>query len=432
MNDINKCKNCPYILYDKLTGLLRREAFIEKYENLKKNSEENYYFCIADIDLFKKFNDNYGHLTGDFVLKEFSKKAVEMLQQNEFAGRFGGEEFVFILKGDKERVEIFFNTLIFSGKNKEFNGKKIPDITFSMGAVSADGESFESCISKSDEALYYSKKYGRKQLNFYENILLKKHSYRKTGLDILKTDEEYNNKEKKFWLIILSYKNIESEYYEKGVFHVKSKLNNLFDQVKELVDVHEHYIYKNKALCIIITDITEYELNKKLTPIIENHSDFYGVINGYPGITKFNHLFNDTFLSFNAHEIFKRNQGIVFYNLKSLRATGYNFFIKKNITQAYNFFRRCYFLDKNSAIEIINLTSAMLKKSKSSSAYILLERNKNLLEKYEEYYISTALYFYKTGFFDKTEEIIMEGLKKFPESSLLNRNLKEIRCLTQK
>ncbi|HBR21998.1 MAG TPA: hypothetical protein DD713_05440, partial [Nitrospiraceae bacterium] len=85
---------------DGLTGLFNHRVFQEKLsEELKKLSRysEPSSLILADIDLFKKINDTYGHPTGDLVLKEVSKIIRESIRDIDIPARYGGEEFAAIL-----------------------------------------------------------------------------------------------------------------------------------------------------------------------------------------------------------------------------------------------------------------------------------------------------------------------------------------------
>jgi len=150
---------------DHLTGILNRRA-LDK--NLKREisfalrHKLPLSFVMADIDNFKKINDNYGHEVGDFVLKSFTKALKKSLRQEDMLGRYGGEEFVLVLPNTdiekafqaSERIRHKIEKL----KIKEING----NITASFGItglLSTDDE--KSLIKRADDALYEAKKNGR-------------------------------------------------------------------------------------------------------------------------------------------------------------------------------------------------------------------------------------------------------------------------------
>ena len=124
---------------------------------------------MLDIDHFKKINDTYGHLAGDFVLKEIAKIIKDSIRKSDICGRFGGEEFVIVLPNTKlsgamklaERIRETIQNHTF-----DFNGKKI-NVTVSIGITSVGvNDSYESLISRADEALYEAKEKGRNRIEY--------------------------------------------------------------------------------------------------------------------------------------------------------------------------------------------------------------------------------------------------------------------------
>ncbi|RED19854.1 PAS domain S-box-containing protein/diguanylate cyclase (GGDEF)-like protein [Acholeplasma laidlawii] len=99
--------------HDDLTGLLRRQVFIQKLEsNMGINHEHNHYFILMDIDEFKFINDNYGHLIGDDILIEFSSALKEVFDIRSYICRFGGDEFaVYLHDYEPEQVKLLIERL---------------------------------------------------------------------------------------------------------------------------------------------------------------------------------------------------------------------------------------------------------------------------------------------------------------------------------
>src|SRR5208337_2344765 len=85
---------------DDLTGMYNRRhiltRFSEEFEQGKRMNT-NFSCIMADIDQFKAVNDQYGHLAGDEVLKEISRRFKSIIRAYDVAGRYGGEEFLIIL-----------------------------------------------------------------------------------------------------------------------------------------------------------------------------------------------------------------------------------------------------------------------------------------------------------------------------------------------
>lgn len=153
--------------YDELTSLPGRRALVEDMAKLGRK----YSLAMCDIDFFKKFNDTYGHDTGDEVLKMVASKFSEVSGGGK-AYRYGGEEFV-ILFPSKDSGESFVHvdalrrriaTTPFSVRNKK--GTKKIFINVSAGITQnrqKDKDPFV-VMKRADDALYKAKKAGRNQV----------------------------------------------------------------------------------------------------------------------------------------------------------------------------------------------------------------------------------------------------------------------------
>lgn len=86
--------------FDTLTGCLNRKSIglllDRMYENMRRYTQ-TYSLAMIDVDFFKKVNDQYGHLVGDKVLRQFSQLLRESLRRSDSVGRYGGEEFLVML-----------------------------------------------------------------------------------------------------------------------------------------------------------------------------------------------------------------------------------------------------------------------------------------------------------------------------------------------
>jgi len=159
---------------DALTGLHNRRwmdsMFEQEFIHAKRESL-SLSLLMLDIDHFKNYNDEYGHISGDRVLSSVADALRGGLRPNDMIARFGGEEFAIMLPetnlqtaidlagGLRQRVE--------QVKVKNDNGDDLPRVTISIG-VSAIGEidrenenTLIELIAASDEALYRAKKDGR-------------------------------------------------------------------------------------------------------------------------------------------------------------------------------------------------------------------------------------------------------------------------------
>lgn len=157
---------------DPLTGLLNRRACMMRVEKLE---DEDYVVIMGDIDHFKMVNDTYGHDKGDEALVYMSTRLKEFVNKDGFVVRWGGEEFILIIRKSleeiKEKLEAFHKTIPYKKiyiDDEDDDGFKI---TATFGAIQRNaGESFEEVTKKADELLYYGKEHGRNQV-VYEDVL---------------------------------------------------------------------------------------------------------------------------------------------------------------------------------------------------------------------------------------------------------------------
>ncbi|MDD2401091.1 MAG: diguanylate cyclase [Clostridia bacterium] len=161
-------------LTDYLTGLLNRRAYIERVEaELERNLQagQPVSLIMLDIDNFKKFNDNFGHLIGDKVLQNVANQLGIGVRKQDFIGRYGGEEFsVCLPEIDSKQASIIAERLRMGIKSivlKDSDGNLIPYITASFGVSSTVGEgnsTVERLIKTADDALYIAKGSGKNRV----------------------------------------------------------------------------------------------------------------------------------------------------------------------------------------------------------------------------------------------------------------------------
>ncbi len=125
---------------------------------------------IADIDYFKKFNDTYGHLIGDQVLRLVANTLIENLKGRDIIARYGGEEFVILLPNtrvmDAEKVGNQLRTGLAGKQIKRKNSKEtLGAITISIGATEYfPKEDLDGFVARADAALYDAKQAGRNRV----------------------------------------------------------------------------------------------------------------------------------------------------------------------------------------------------------------------------------------------------------------------------
>ena len=159
------------VTIDFLTKLHNRRAFSEffkiVYEERKwaikhktrRSQKSQFSLIIIDIDDFKKFNDKFGHLYGNKILKKVAKFLKDSVRDFDIVARWGGEEFAIILKGvnlfqAKKRAKIILE------KARDY----LP-VTFSIGITQCNPRhSLRQIFEKADKALMKAKKEGKNQI----------------------------------------------------------------------------------------------------------------------------------------------------------------------------------------------------------------------------------------------------------------------------
>lgn len=145
----------------------RAEEIIEEY----KRTGQEFSICILDIDRFKNINDTYGHQVGDCVLKEFTSLIKENLRSYDLLGRYGGEEFIIILKNsDLKANNSIIQRILQVVRNKTFKCRDFEiSFTFSGGIsnsneVDKDKMTIDELINIADKRMYDAKKAGRNKI----------------------------------------------------------------------------------------------------------------------------------------------------------------------------------------------------------------------------------------------------------------------------
>ena len=153
---------------DGLTGLLNKftcETAIQNYLRSRSISEDCI-LIILDIDNFKSINDNYGHQTGDDVLKSVSAILSASFRPSDLIGRFGGDEFLILMQdcNSDTLIEQKCNTIQAAVKALRPNGRDI-SLTCSIGVVKTIGSyiSYSDLFRMADDALYEAKNFGKDQ-----------------------------------------------------------------------------------------------------------------------------------------------------------------------------------------------------------------------------------------------------------------------------
>lgn len=162
---------------DSLTQVFSRRYFLERFnEEIERSRKFKYYFSflMVDIDHFKDYNDHYGHLVGDAILRDVSKTIKENIRQIDLMGRYGGEEFTIVLtETDKKEAQFAAERIRRAIEDKTI---KVYDedlkVTISIGisAFPQDSEESQALIDRADEAMYRAKQTGRNKVYVYGEV----------------------------------------------------------------------------------------------------------------------------------------------------------------------------------------------------------------------------------------------------------------------
>ena len=157
-------------LVDALTNVLNRNAYNLKIGELVheyKRYKEEWALLVLDIDHFKKFNDTYGHKTGDKVLKSVAATISNSIRVSDHIFRYGGEEFVVILSRINKETTKNLSEKIRREVERDYlvDGDNELKVTMSIGATIITPEDTEaSLFERADKALYQAKQNGRNQI----------------------------------------------------------------------------------------------------------------------------------------------------------------------------------------------------------------------------------------------------------------------------
>lgn len=133
-----------------------------------------YWLGVLDIDFFKKINDTYGHVYGDEILILVARLLEKNIRSSDFAFRYGGEEFVIILmSNDFETAKFAFERIRIEINEHPY--ANVEDLSVSIGITQITNQiNTISVVEEADKALYYGKKHGRNQTQFYVKLVAEK------------------------------------------------------------------------------------------------------------------------------------------------------------------------------------------------------------------------------------------------------------------
>lgn len=162
-------KAAELALRDGLTGLYNYRAL---QEHINSVGNTRFAFLLIDVDYFKDFNDQYGHIVGDQVLMQIGQLIMENVRRSDKVYRYGGEEFAVVLEDADEEVAMFTAERIrvrVANQAIECSGQPINGVTVSTGvAIFKESQlSGYQILEQADKALYEAKARGRNNVVFF-------------------------------------------------------------------------------------------------------------------------------------------------------------------------------------------------------------------------------------------------------------------------
>lgn len=163
--------------YDGLTGVLNRGTFIGEMEEEIQRAERyqtKFALLLFDLDKFKAINDQFGHSTGDEVLKEVACRIKGELRNIDRIGRFGGDEFVILQTGITGREDVLVLVERINRALQDYlrstGGKFKLSISVGASLFPEDAKTTGELLLFADQAMYETKRRGGSGISFYQRL----------------------------------------------------------------------------------------------------------------------------------------------------------------------------------------------------------------------------------------------------------------------
>ncbi|MCI6180158.1 MAG: GGDEF domain-containing protein [Treponema porcinum] len=160
---------------DGLTGLLNKSSMMREIRKSMTNDPKNGILVMLDVDDFKRINDSYGHVVGDFVISGIARCLNSSFRNSDIIGRFGGDEFVIFMPFThdvviaqsrvKKVLSLMAETIELPNENDKVTG------SFGIAVCSEFGDTYDDLFRKADYALYQAKSGGKNQFSVYESMI---------------------------------------------------------------------------------------------------------------------------------------------------------------------------------------------------------------------------------------------------------------------
>ena len=157
---------------DTMTGLYNKKTFTALVEEYLSTDKDPGVLIFLDVDDFKKYNDTYGHLNGDIVLKKFATELQKEFSDIGYVGRYGGDEFTIFIKNSPQKgvVDLAMERLRrkLSVIELEDFGEVALSFSAGGGCYPQDATTFDELCKRADDALYRVKEDGKGKFYWYQ------------------------------------------------------------------------------------------------------------------------------------------------------------------------------------------------------------------------------------------------------------------------